>query len=82
MAHGLNQAACRAYNLKMFPILDLSSFQLYFRTGLKCYIEFKKKDYLCNCKSEKAMSAKWWKQFLYYLGNIKDLRLSILWPFI
>ena len=36
----------------MFPILDSSSFQLYFRTCLKCYIEWKKLDHLCNCKSE------------------------------
>ena len=37
----------------MFPLLNLSSFQLGFRTGLKCYIEWKKNlDYLCNCKSE------------------------------
>ena len=36
----------------MFPIFDFSSFQLCFRTSLKCYIERKKLDYLCNCKSE------------------------------
>ena len=30
----------------------LSSFQLCFRTGLRCYIEVKKLDYLCNCRSE------------------------------
>ena len=32
--------------------LDLSSFQLCFRTDLKCYIECKKLDYLGNWKSQ------------------------------
>ena len=36
----------------MFPTFDFFSFQLCFRTGFKCYIERKKLDYLCNCKSE------------------------------
>ena len=38
MVRGLNQAVFIAQNFKMFPISDLSSFQLWFRTGLKCYI--------------------------------------------
>ena len=52
MVYGFNQVVFRTYNFKMFRIFNFSSFQLYFRTGLKCYIERKKLDYLCNCKSE------------------------------
>ena len=36
----------------MFPFLNLSTFHLCFRIDLKCYIEWKKLDYLCYCKSE------------------------------
>ena len=52
MVHYLNQAVFRTQNFEMFPILDFSNFQLSFETGLRCYIEWKKLDYLCNCKSE------------------------------
>ena len=36
IVHGLDQTVFRTLNFKMFPVLDLSSFQLCFRTGLKC----------------------------------------------
>ena len=42
------------YNLKFqnVPYLSFCSFQLRFRTGLRCYTERKKKGYLCDSKSE------------------------------
>ena len=38
MVHDLNQAVFRTYNFKNLAILDLSSYQLCFRTGIRCYI--------------------------------------------
>ena len=38
MVHGLNQAVFRTYNLENLAILNLFSFQLCFRTGIRCYI--------------------------------------------
>ena len=39
IGHGFNQAMFRTLNFKMFPIMDLSSFQVCFITCFKCYIE-------------------------------------------
>ena len=52
MVHGLNQAVFRTYNFENLAILDFSSIQLCFRTGLRCYTECKKLNYLCNRKSQ------------------------------
>ena len=38
MVHGLNQAVFRTYNFENLAILDLSSFRLCLRTGIRCYI--------------------------------------------
>ena len=37
MVHGLNQAVFGTYNFENLAILDLSSFRLCFRTGIRCY---------------------------------------------
>ena len=53
--HDLNQAEFIifiTYNFKALASLNLSSFQVCFRAGLRCYIEGKKLNYYCNCKSE------------------------------
>ena len=52
MVHCLNRAVFRTYSFGNLAILDLSSFQLCVRTGIRCYIARKKLDYLFNCKSE------------------------------
>ena len=49
MVHCLNQAAFKTRNFKNLASLYLSSFQVCFRTVLRCYIAWKKMDYLCNC---------------------------------
>ena len=42
MVHGFNQAVFKPYNFENFAILNLPSFQLCFRTGLSCHVEWEK----------------------------------------